>query len=450
MYKIGQMPKSLELGYIGENLFRTIEIDMSAWVEKLPGGVPSIIHIQPGKTVADAYIADTDFDEDTNVLSWTITDADLGTLDSENYGEGDIQIWMEEEIVNDSVTKRGKSIHIASIIHRSATEADPETPAAQTGWMEQMTALKTATVNAAEDAEDAKDDAVAAKEAAEDAQEAAEAATVHQPTVGQNGNWFVWNQATGEYQDSGDPARGPQGYGTPEMITKDYADLTFPVAAGTQCFHDGKLYEANQAISTSEEWTAAHWTQTTVEEQLRTQKSDLLTLSNTVDDAILIEEVVEKSANIFDKTTAIDGYYFITNGDNIGTPNANDGSSIAYIPIDGVGDYSWKNNRGTIGDYYSKYAMLLDSNKAYLKRITGTIDSGDSGITHFTVAQGDLLDGAVYFAYQVRTTDKDSAMIVKSSAYPAEYIPSGNVSRADQPRTHADHEERGRRLCRYT
>lgn len=39
----------------------------------------------------------------------------------------------------------------------------------------------------------------------------------------------------------------------------DYGDLTFPVTAGTQCMHEGTYYTANQAIATSEEWTAAHW-----------------------------------------------------------------------------------------------------------------------------------------------------------------------------------------------
>ena len=37
------------------------------------------------------------------------------------------------------------------------------------------------------------------------------AATVHQPTIGQNGNWFVWDQQTGQYVDTTLPARGPKG-----------------------------------------------------------------------------------------------------------------------------------------------------------------------------------------------------------------------------------------------
>lgn len=44
-------------------------------------------------------------------------------------------------------------------------------------------------------------------------------------------------------------------------IAPSYSDLTFPVAAGQKCYHEGSMYSANQAISTSESWTAAHWTE---------------------------------------------------------------------------------------------------------------------------------------------------------------------------------------------
>ena len=39
----------------------------------------------------------------------------------------------------------------------------------------------------------------------------------------------------------------------------DYDDLTFPVAKDTKCMHGGTYYIAKQTISTSEDWTPAHW-----------------------------------------------------------------------------------------------------------------------------------------------------------------------------------------------
>lgn len=52
------------------------------------------------------------------------------------------------------------------------------------------------------------------------------------------------------------------------VIAADYSDLTFPVKAGTLCYYEDALFKANQAIATSEEWTAAHWTQTTIEAEI--------------------------------------------------------------------------------------------------------------------------------------------------------------------------------------
>lgn len=42
-------------------------------------------------------------------------------------------------------------------------------------------------------------------------------------------------------------------------IAPDYTDLTFPVTAGTWCWHEGSLYRATVDIPSTESWTAAHW-----------------------------------------------------------------------------------------------------------------------------------------------------------------------------------------------
>ncbi len=52
------------------------------------------------------------------------------------------------------------------------------------------------------------------------------------------------------------------------IIAPDYSELTFPVSAGQLCTYDLKLYKAKQAIQTSENWTSAHWDETTVEDEI--------------------------------------------------------------------------------------------------------------------------------------------------------------------------------------
>ena len=153
MLKVNEV-KQLQLGMIGENLFRVIKIDMTPWMEVLPDGVPSIIHIRPGETEADAYIANTTFED--NILSWEITAGDLG----ETPGNGRAQIWLEEDAGN-SVTKRGKSLMVYTKVEKAINDASETVPDPQEAWMEAMTALKVATVNAAGDAEDSAEDSEA-------------------------------------------------------------------------------------------------------------------------------------------------------------------------------------------------------------------------------------------------------------------------------------------------
>jgi len=45
----------------------------------------------------------------------------------------------------------------------------------------------------------------------------------------------------------------------PEGPWPEYSKLTFPIASGTQCMYLGACYRANQAINSSEAFTAAHW-----------------------------------------------------------------------------------------------------------------------------------------------------------------------------------------------
>ena len=83
MYDIMHLPGVIDLGYVGEKNFRALEFDLRPWLQIMPDGVGSIVHIRPGETAADAYIASTTFED--GILTWVPGDGDLGTV--EGYGQ---------------------------------------------------------------------------------------------------------------------------------------------------------------------------------------------------------------------------------------------------------------------------------------------------------------------------------------------------------------------------
>lgn len=303
MYKISKMPLAVDIGYVGETGFRKLEIDMKDWMRLMPEGVPSIVCIRPGETKADAYVAVTTFEDD--VLTWVITAADIGTQE----GEGEIQIWLEEE-ENSSVIKRGKSVKVKTRVNDAVNDPSPDTPTSQEAFIEQVTSLKTAAVNAKTAAETAQGKAEDAQDAAEAAQAAAEAVNLHPAYIDETtGHWMTWDTEEGDYVDSEVDAQGPQGDpgtdATPDLITKDYSALTFPVAKDTLCYHSGLLYKANQDISTSEEWTEAHWTATTIEAEQTLLKTAIQGVSEDVqelsDDVSVLTQETDFIHNLLGK-----------------------------------------------------------------------------------------------------------------------------------------------------
>lgn len=263
MYDIMHLPNVIEIGRCGENLFRTIEIDMRPWLQVLPDGVASIIHVRPGETESDAYITGATMTD--GILRWSPTNADLGTVE----GYGQMEVFLEETA--DSDTKRGKSVIVQSFVRGAIASGEATPPEPQESWLEQMTELKTETVTAASEAAGSADDAAdsaedseawavgqrngtdvgsddptyhnnskyysedaadsatdagsaktaaetaqgkaeAAQTAAETAQGKAEAAALHYPYVdGTTGDWFVWNVSSAAYVDTGVHAKGDTG-----------------------------------------------------------------------------------------------------------------------------------------------------------------------------------------------------------------------------------------------
>lgn len=125
MYDINRLPNIIDIGYTGEEKFRTIQIDMSAWMPIIPHGEAYIVHIRPGETRRDAYIADTTFQD--NILTWEIKATDLGSVE----GIGKMEVWLERKYGN-ILQRRGKSAVAATLVHGAINDAADTDPPART------------------------------------------------------------------------------------------------------------------------------------------------------------------------------------------------------------------------------------------------------------------------------------------------------------------------------
>lgn len=164
MYDVMHLPGVIEIGKTGENLFRKIEFDLRPWLAEMPDGVGSIVHVRPGETGDDAYVAATTMED--GILTWILSAGDIGEVE----GYGQMEVWLE-----DTNEKRGKSAKCQTFVRSSLAPTSETPPEAQEAWLEQMTGLKTETVNAAQSAEDAREAAESAQTAAEAARDAAQA-----------------------------------------------------------------------------------------------------------------------------------------------------------------------------------------------------------------------------------------------------------------------------------
>lgn len=135
MYDIEHLPATIYIGFTGEMNLRTVQFDMTAWMEEMPDGVPRIIHIKPGESEADAYPVEISFID--NILTWTVTQSDLGQVE----GAGVAQIWLEE-MDNQSgvlnVVKRSKSAIVSTIIYKAIDDPNEEPPSSQKSWFEKI------------------------------------------------------------------------------------------------------------------------------------------------------------------------------------------------------------------------------------------------------------------------------------------------------------------------
>lgn len=167
MFEISKLP-SLDLGYQGENKVRTIDIDMTAWLEEYPGAKVVLMVKRPDEDVY--YPAGK---QEGNVLLWVIDRADRLYA-----GRGEAQIILKGE---DDVELRTRVVRTKISPSLSGTEVEAPPPYAT--WVGDVL----------------------------DAAAQAEAAVEKMPSIGENGNWYAWDAIAGVYVDTGKPSKGKDG-----------------------------------------------------------------------------------------------------------------------------------------------------------------------------------------------------------------------------------------------
>ena len=149
------------LGRSGENLARTVKIDVSEWLNRWPGASINILHRPKGSE--NYYIADTALEG--GMLTWVITAADVAAP-----GRGRLEIRATEgETIK-------KSMIGVSIVDASLTGNETEPPDPQKPWVDSVLAAAATVETSAGRAEQAADRAEQASANAERATAKAEQA----------------------------------------------------------------------------------------------------------------------------------------------------------------------------------------------------------------------------------------------------------------------------------
>lgn len=178
----------------------------------------------------------------------------------------------------------------------------------------------------------------------------------------------------------------------------DPYDATKTYAVGDYVIYNGKLYRCNTTISTAEAWTAMHWTETQVGDDVGELKS-----------AFLNKEPI----NWFDKTTAINGKNFNYYGDL----STNGIMFAAYVPVS-AGKYTFQVSYIDLGGNATRI-HLYDANKGYLSSVNGTVIGGSTNYPIITIEIAN--ESAKFIGISYRLNEINNFMVVKGETYPEIY-----------------------------
>lgn len=203
----------LPLGKQGENMAKQIQFDISRWIGTFGPGTVQLLHQRSG----DEAPYPVSVEQDGNLAVWTVTNADTAVAGT---GRAELQYY-----VGDALAKSETWMTKVLAALGPAGETPPE---AQQSWVDQV--LK-------------------AGAAAVDAVERVETAAVHQPIVGDNGNWWTWDLDAGSYVDTGKAAsyHGTT-FTTDETLTLDPDTKVLSVNTAASVEKDNTLPVTSAAV----------------------------------------------------------------------------------------------------------------------------------------------------------------------------------------------------------
>ena len=183
----------LHIGRVGENNATKIVFDISKWVEEYGEGKVTLVIEQNG-VISLIGTTDPALQFESNKVTWLVSNA---FTKMENRGKCELYYSIDNVKV--------KSVLFDIVVTKSLDGYEEVTPTPYDGWINQLL-----------DAAGEVSGAIEYAERAEEAAKKAEEVSINPPYIGVNGNWFVFDNATKSYKDSGVDA----------SITVDIADVT--------------------------------------------------------------------------------------------------------------------------------------------------------------------------------------------------------------------------------
>lgn len=413
-YLVDSLPDRIILGRQTENGVRQIRIDCQPWIAQWPG-MEIDVWVTPASGEAhDAYPAKVKMDGD--VCEWTVSSFDTATA-----GEGTIEIVG----LLDGLKKLSA---IAETYVLSTTTALPgTTPEAYSGWVDQVLVAGAEAKDSAELAAASEQIATAAADRAETAAAAAEASAESA------------TESETKAAESADLAQrmAADALSCATMAANDAANAN-SASVSAQTSYGFAMAEADKAAKSATAAATSEANAATSAEAaqavLDSIPADYTALAAEVDalaDPVTKERTdffaCDKSINLFDVSSSIDGYYFKATSGDTGSLVAHAMSAYAYVKHDGPGTYYTKVNASTFGVTVCLNMTLFDADYVCIGKVKGEADDPTAEASsmygmHFTLAEEHIAAGVVYIGLSLHKGVKDQVMLVKGDSYPEQYI----------------------------